>query len=176
MGNSAQPRIVVGVSGSLSSLVALQRAGQECRLSGRRLLAVLVWRPDGSDTPPRVGRSALRGTRQGAMCLLRNMLNDVFAATDDDMPIAGIAIAGSAGQTLVQVANRDSDVLVIGGGHGGQLRRWRSPVTHHCLTHAACPVLTVPVSPLQRELETLIRRRRLPRMATNVPAPEAHRA
>ncbi|MFF0767165.1 universal stress protein [Streptomyces sp. NPDC003328] len=158
---SQQQRIVVGVSGSLNSLVALQRAGTEARLTGRRLLAVLVWRHCDTDPPPETNRSPLKGTRTAAMRLLKNILNDVFAATHDTVPISGLVISGSAGRTLVQIANRETDLLVIGGRHHSKLSRWRSPVAHYCLTHASCPVLTVPPPPLQLDLEALTRKKRL---------------
>ncbi|MFF3252862.1 hypothetical protein ACFYWP_18050 [Actinacidiphila glaucinigra] len=52
MEGPSQQRVVVGVNGSLNSLVALQRAGAEARLSGRRLLAVLVWTRTGAGSGP----------------------------------------------------------------------------------------------------------------------------
>ncbi|MFJ9761702.1 universal stress protein [Streptomyces sp. NPDC101149] len=161
MDSPAQQRIVVGVSGSLNSLVALQRAGTEARLTGRRLLAVLAWRPCDTDPPPGTNRPPLKGTRTAAMRLLKGVLNDVFAATDDTVRISGLVISGSAGRTLVQIANKETDLLVIGRRHHSKLRRWRSPVARYCLTHATCPVLTVPPPPLQFDLEALTRRKQL---------------
>ncbi|GHH31254.1 universal stress protein [Streptomyces lanatus] len=158
---SQQQRIVVGINGSLNSLVALQRAGTEARLTGRRLLAVLVWRPCDTDPPSGTNRSPLKGTRTAAMGLLKDILNDVFTATDDAVPISGLVISGTAGRTLVQIANKETDLLVIGGGHHGRLRRWRSPVAHYGLTHATCPVLAVPPPTLQLDLEALTRKKRL---------------
>jgi nucleotide-binding universal stress UspA family protein len=169
-GASQQQRIVVGINGSLNSLVALRRAGTEARLTGRRLLAVMVWRPDETDPPDGSSRSRLKGTRRAAMRLLKDILNDVFAATDDGVHIGGLVISGNPGRTLVQIANRETDLLVIGGGHRKRLRRWRSPVAHYCLTHATCPVLTVPPPSLQLDLEALSRKKRLlpPRSTTSV--------
>ncbi|MFJ9729538.1 universal stress protein [Streptomyces sp. NPDC101209] len=151
----SQQRIVVGINGSLNSVVALQRAGTEARLTGRRLLAVLVWRQYHTNVLGWRNRSPDHRTKATAMRLLKDILNDVFATTDDDVPIAGLAISGTAGRTLVQIADRESDLLVIGGGHSKRLRRLRSPVAHYCLTHASCPVLTVPPSPLQLDFEAL---------------------
>ncbi|MEV6991072.1 universal stress protein [Streptomyces sp. NPDC093228] len=115
MGGPAQRRIVVGVSGSLNSVVALQRAGVEARLSGRRLLAVLVWRPRDTDPPHGSGASAPKGARRAAMRLLADTLNDVFGATDDDVQVEGLAMSGTAGRTLVQIARRDDDLPGRGG-------------------------------------------------------------
>ncbi|MBW8698897.1 hypothetical protein MBT84_04805 [Streptomyces sp. MBT84] len=172
MGGPAQRRIVVGVSGSLNSVVALQRAGVEARLSGRRLLAVLVWRPRDTDPPHGSGASAPKGTRRAAM----RLLNDVFGATDDDVQVEGLAMSGTAGRTLVQIARRDDDLLVVGGGHRRRLRRRRSPVARYCLTHASCPVLVVPPSPLQLDLEAMTSRKLLLRGMGDDPVGELRRA
>ncbi|NUP62331.1 MAG: universal stress protein [Nonomuraea sp.] len=158
---SQQQRIVVGINGSLNSLVALRRAGTEARLTGRRLLAVMVWRPYDTDPPVGTGRSPLKGTRTAAMSLLKDILNDVFAASDDGVPIGGLVISGNAGRTLVQIADKETDLLVVGAGHHKRLRRRRSPVARYCLTHATCPVLAVPPTPLQLDLEALTRKKRL---------------
>jgi nucleotide-binding universal stress UspA family protein len=161
MDNPSQQRIVVGVNGSLNSLVALQRACDEARLTGRRLLAVLVWHSSKTDSPAGSDRLHLKGTRTVAMRLLRDILNDVFVATDDHIDIGGLVISGAAGRTLVQIANRETDLLVVGGGHHSKFRRWRSPVAHYCLSNATCPVLTVPPPSLQLDLEALSRKKHL---------------
>ncbi|MFJ8782363.1 hypothetical protein [Streptomyces sp. NPDC102476] len=57
------------------------------------------------------------------MSLLKDVLNDVFAASSDDGgPISGLVISGNAGRTRVQVANKETDLLVIGAGHHKRLR------------------------------------------------------
>lgn len=175
MDSPTQPRIVVGVNGSLNSVAALRRAGVEARLTGRRLLAVLVWRVHGADPPPCVIRSGPRGTRAVAMRLLRETLDEVFGSTDTDIHIDGLALSGAAGHTLVQIANRENDLLVIGGGHRKRFGRWRSPVAHYCVTHAVCPVLTVPPPPLQLDLEALTHKRRLLRATAEDPLGALHR-
>ncbi|MFF7214770.1 universal stress protein [Streptomyces sp. NPDC008238] len=188
MEEPSQQRVVVGVSGSLNSLVALQRAGAEARLSRRRLLAVLVWtraeagllsRGPGPEVPvagnafgpafgPTFGHAFGRGpgsaARSAATRLLTAMLNDVFAATADDLHIDGLAISGRhPGETLVKIAQRDDDLLVVGAGRRRPFGWARSRVARHCLVHASCPVLTVPPSPLQLDLEAMTRRRGLRR-------------
>ncbi|MEU1541118.1 universal stress protein [Actinacidiphila glaucinigra] len=77
-------------------------------------------------------------------------------------------------QPPVPIAQRDGDLLVVGAGR----RRgpWRSPVARHCLAHASCPVLTVPPSPLQLDLEAMTRRRGLRRAGRDDVRREAFRA
>ncbi|MFD3805477.1 universal stress protein [Streptomyces sp. NPDC058611] len=55
---------------------------------------------------------------------------------------------------------RGSDgLLVVGTGSRSPLRRLVRPsVARHCLAHAACPVLTVPPSPLQADFDEVHRR------------------
>ncbi|MET9877594.1 universal stress protein [Actinacidiphila glaucinigra] len=162
MEGPSQQRVVVGVSGSLNSLVALQRAGAEARLSGRRLLAVLVWTRTEAGSPPRNPGPVPQTARSAATRLLTAVLNDVFAATVGDLHVDGLAISGrSAGETLVRIAQREGDLLVVGAGRRRRRGPWRSPVARYCLAHASCPVLTVPPSPLQLDLEAMTRRRGL---------------
>lgn len=71
----------------------------------------------------------------------------------------GLIVRGSPGRALVESADRVDDLLVIGAGCRGMLRRTLFPsVARYCLAHAACPVLAVPPSPLEGDLATLHRR------------------
>ena len=46
---------------------------------------------------------------------------------------------------LVAVADRPDDLLVVGKGRSGILRRaWSGSVSRHCLALATCPVIAVP--------------------------------
>ncbi|MFD8073308.1 universal stress protein [Streptomyces sp. NPDC059718] len=176
MEGPAQQRVVVGVSGSLNSLVALQRAGAEARLTGRRLLAVLVWTRTEAGAPPWSSGPVSTSARNAAARLLTATLNDVFAATADDLHIDGLAISGRPGETLVKIAQREGDLLVLGAGRRQRLGPWHSPVARHCLAHASCPVLTVPPSPLQLDLEAMTRRTGLRKAGRDDVAREMRRA
>ncbi|WP_320780039.1 universal stress protein, partial [Streptomyces sp. CRN 30] len=60
---------------------------------------------------------------------------------------------------LVATADREDDLLVVGAGRRGPLRRALRPsVSRHVLAHAVCPVLAVPPSPLLGALEAAHRR------------------
>ncbi|MGW5640037.1 universal stress protein [Streptomyces sp. NPDC003832] len=75
------------------------------------------------------------------------------------LPGQALITRGVPGPALVRIADRDTDVLVIGAGRRGRLRRALGPsVSRHCLAHATCPVLAVPPSPLQATLDTAHRR------------------
>ncbi|MFD9480493.1 universal stress protein [Streptomyces nojiriensis] len=59
----------------------------------------------------------------------------------------------------MDTARDPEDLLVVGTGSRTVWRRLVRPsVARYCVAHAACPVLAVPPSPLQAELESVHRR------------------
>ncbi|MEU2727505.1 universal stress protein [Streptomyces griseoviridis] len=153
-------RVVVGVSGSLGGLTALARAAEEARCRRAELWAVLAWEPPGGDGP--MSRSAapeslLREWRDLAEGRLLGVLADAFpAAEGPGVPLSAITSRGSAGRALVELSSGESDLLVIGTGRRGRLRRMCGPsVSRYCLAHATCPVLAVPPSPLAAEMTAI---------------------
>ncbi|GHH28824.1 hypothetical protein GCM10018780_85990 [Streptomyces lanatus] len=90
---------------------------------------------------------------------LVGILGDAFGEGGPDVWMYALVAQGSPGRALVELADRADDVLVVGAGRRGLWRRacGRS-VTRYCLTHATCPVLAVPPSPLESELATVHRR------------------
>ncbi|OIJ90227.1 universal stress protein [Streptomyces monashensis] len=155
-------RVVVGVNGSPGGAAALARAAVEARRRGAELWPVLAWEPPEGDLASRrfPATSALvprweqlaREQLAGALC-------DVFGAADTGLPGQAVVVRGAPGRALVRTADREDDVLVVGTGGRGLLRRglWPS-VSRYCLAHATCPVLAVPPSPLEAELAAVRRR------------------
>jgi nucleotide-binding universal stress UspA family protein len=162
MHTAGSGRVVVGVSGSLGSVVALHRAAEEARRTGGELWAVLAWEPPSAElgrrasilTPP-----LLEECRRAAGHELITTLESAFGSAGPAVPLEGLVTRGTAGRALVDIAGRDDDLLVVGTGNRGLLHRALFPsVAKYCLAHASCPVLTVPPSPLQYELEAASRR------------------
>jgi hypothetical protein len=61
-------------------------------------------------------------------------------------------LRGNPGKVLTGMARQDGDVLVIGAGRRGPLRRiWGSRISRYCLAHACCPVLAIPAPSLARQ-------------------------
>ncbi|MEU8923277.1 universal stress protein [Kitasatospora sp. NPDC048545] len=154
-------RIVVGVSGSLGSLAALHHAAAEARRTDAEVLAVLCWVPPGDELgyrrtpcPP-----VITAGRDAAVVRLRQALDEAFARRYAGLRLRCQAVRGDTGHTLVRCADRPGDLLVLGAGRErGRLARLVHPsVSAYCVRHAACPVLTVPHPPLQRDLEALER-------------------
>ncbi|MER6128079.1 universal stress protein [Streptomyces sp. NPDC001795] len=83
-------------------------------------------------------------------------LVDAFAAEGPRVPLRILTARGPAGRSLVGIADRDDDLLVVGAGRRSRLRRFFSPsVGRYCVAHANCPVLTVPPSPPAADVTAL---------------------
>ena len=155
------PRVVAGVSGSLGSLTALHRAAVEARRSGAELWAVLAWAPPGGELghrgPP--APAILAECRRVAGERLLLALDAAFGPAVPGVRLEGVVVRGTPGAALVDIADGPDDLMVLGAGSRGRLRRALRPsVSRYCLAHAACPVLAVPPSPLQHEIDVVHRR------------------
>ncbi|MFG2859150.1 universal stress protein [Streptomyces sioyaensis] len=162
MGGPLGRRVVAGVSGSLGSLTALHRAAAEARVRGAELWAVLAWEPPGGDIPRRGGPcppSLTANWRRMASERLTEALDTAFGGYGPGVPLQRLVAPGKPGQVLLAAADRSDDLLVIGAGARGMLRRavWPS-VSRYCVARASCTVLTVPPSPLHQALATAHRR------------------
>lgn len=75
------------------------------------------------------------------------------------MTLAGLTVRGTPGAALVDTVRDTGDLLVVGtGSRTPLLRALRPSVSRYCLAHAPCPVLAVPPSPLQADLDAVHRR------------------
>ena len=147
-------RIVVGVDGSLGSLQALRYAMAEARQRYVPLLPVIAWVPPGGDLAERRHSSPyLRKIwRDAAWERLCTAFDDGLGGFPADLQIQPHVERGDTGQVLIDVADRPDDLLVIGTGRRGVVRRlFHSSVGRYCLAHAKCPVLAVPPSALMDE-------------------------
>lgn len=151
-------RIVVGVSGSPGSLQALRYAAELARTDGAVLAPVLAWTPPGGETADRhYPNSELRRVwKQAARDRLWGAIELAFGGPPADLALSPAVIRGDAGHVLTEVAAQSGDVLVIGAGRHGPLRRLLAcHVSRYCLGHACCPVVAVPPSALEAELHGL---------------------
>ncbi|WP_405875016.1 MULTISPECIES: universal stress protein [unclassified Streptomyces] len=155
-------RVLVGVSGSLGSRTALRRAADEARRRSAALWPVLAWEPPGGELAARrsPASSLMVGQWQRlARERLLAALGDVFGDAGPDVPMRALVVRGVPGRALVETADRQSDLLVVGTGGRGLLHRaFLSSTSRYCLAHATCPVLAVPPSPLNSELTAVHRR------------------
>ncbi|MEV6167529.1 universal stress protein [Streptomyces sp. NPDC051954] len=158
----AAARVVVGVSGSLGSLTALSRAAEEARRRQAQLWPVLAWEPPGGDVAARrnPAPSVLVDEWQRlARERLLTALDDVFGDAGPGVGMHALVARGTPGLALVEIADRESDLLVVGAGRRSAWHRACSrSAGRYCLAHAGCPVLAVPPSPLESELAAVHRR------------------
>jgi nucleotide-binding universal stress UspA family protein len=134
----AAGRVIVGVDRSPSGLQALRRGLAEAYARQSELHAVRVW-----TTGRELGEEAAR-TVDAA-------LTDSVGRVPPEVTLRQVARAGAPGPTLVGYANRDDDLLVLGGGSGpGWRRPLGSRLVRYCVRRASCPLLVVPPPPLTR--------------------------
>jgi nucleotide-binding universal stress UspA family protein len=143
--------VVVGVSGSAGSLQALRYAAELARNDKAALLPVLAWTPPGGELADR--RSPCLPLRaiwkQAAWDRLWKAIDLAIGGPPADLGFSPAVVRGEAGPVLTSAADRPGDVLVIGAGRHGALRRLMAcKVSRYCLAHAVCPMIAVPPTEL----------------------------
>ena len=148
-------RIIVGVHGSLGSLQALRYAADEARQRDVPLLPVIAWVPPGGDLAERRQSSPyLRKIwADAAWERLTAAFDDGLGGMPANLSIEPHVERGETGPVLVDVADQPDDLIIIGTGRRGRLRRlFTGSVGRYCLAYAKCPVLAVPPSALMDEM------------------------
>jgi nucleotide-binding universal stress UspA family protein len=155
---AVKSRVIVGVSGSSQCLPAVRYAADVAREHGAPLIPVLAWLPPGGDLADRSHPSPVlrQAWADAARMRLRDALQAAFGGLPADVYTEPQIVRGEPGQTLVRIACQEDDLLVIGAGRRSRIGRiLHASVSRYCLAHAACPVLAVPPSPLDREIGRL---------------------
>jgi nucleotide-binding universal stress UspA family protein len=141
-------RIVVGVDGSVGSIVALHWAVDEARLRGVSLHVVMTWQlPQTYGSPSIVGMGM--DPSLDAKAVLAEAADDEAArlareVVHDDVSTVWEVVQGHPAWKLIEVSE-DADLLVVGSrGHGGFVGALLGSVSQHVVAHAACAVVVVP--------------------------------
>ncbi|MCB5164057.1 universal stress protein [Streptomyces bambusae] len=156
-----QPRVVVGTDGSPGCAGALHRAAAEARVRQAELWVVLAWQPPGGGLGSRhaPGLPVADGCRATAAERLLEALDSAFGTTGPGVASTGLIVRATPGAALVDSVRDAADLIVVGTGRRGLLQRALRPsVARYCLSHAPCPVLAVPPSPLRADLDAVRRR------------------
>lgn len=169
---STAGRVVVGVSGTPSSLEALRASVSEARRRQAMLLAVLAWQPPGGEIAyarsPNPALTEFFETE--AVGRLRQSFEAAFGGCPQGVDVLPMVVRGEPGPVLVQVAERTGDLLVLGAGERGRAARlFHGRVARYCVARARCPVLTVPPPALLCAVPRP-ERHRLPRPVPSAPA------
>ena len=136
-------RIFAGVSGSPGSVHALRQAADLARHHDALLIPLLAWVPPDSTWQP---WPELRQVwHDDAWQRLWHTLETAFGGLPAGLCAQPAVVCGKPGKVLTGAACQPGDVLVIGAGRRGPLRRMGgSRVARSCLAHASCPVLAIP--------------------------------
>ncbi|MEY9967848.1 nucleotide-binding universal stress UspA family protein [Streptacidiphilus sp. MAP12-16] len=153
-------RVIVGVSGSLSSLAALHRAVGEARRLDAELVPVLAWHAVGGEAAYRAHPCPplLKVWEQTARKRLDTAFEQAFGGYPAGMRIQPMVVRDDLpGRALVAIADRPGDRLVVSTGRQGRLQRmFHGSVSRYCLAHATCTVVAVPPSELLQTLERAV--------------------
>ncbi|MDH6115053.1 nucleotide-binding universal stress UspA family protein [Kitasatospora sp. MAP12-15] len=144
-------RIIVGVSGAQSSPAVLRRAAEEAARRDAVLVPVIAWTPVGGEPAYRAHPCPplAKVWEQAALDRLEAAFEQAFGGYPQGVRVEPMVIRGDAGAALVEIADRPSDLLVVGAGRRGRLPRLlRGSVSRYCLAHAACDVVAVPPADL----------------------------
>jgi nucleotide-binding universal stress UspA family protein len=177
MDETASPRVIVGVTGSLASLNALRRAVAEARTRNAVLQVVHVCRVQAGD--PAVSHTLREPSTAAALEDVGTWLDEALGGPPAGVPLRRTAIAGPPpGPALVGLVGSESDLLVVGRSHRRLGLFWPGSVAAYCVRRAACPVLVVPPPELAREFGggTGLRRRIDRALATELQVEHGGRA
>ena len=147
-------RVIVGVHGSPGSLQALRFAVETARRFDCVLHPVIAWQAPGGDSAYRhfpaylVDEWELDAERR-----LLTAFDEGLGGVPMDLRIHPLVVRGRVGPTLVEIADRENDLLVVGRSQRAWWHRaWYGSPTRHALARARCSVICVPPSRLVAEL------------------------
>jgi len=151
-------RVIAGVSGSAGSLQALRYAAELARSDNAMLAPVLAWTPPGGELADRRAPcpELRRAWIQAAWDRLWQAIDLGIGGPPGDVAFAPQIFRGNAGVVLSELGAEPGDVLIIGAGRRGAIRRLPAcKVAKYCLGHARCPVIAVPPAKLATEAHGL---------------------
>ncbi|MDG4760583.1 universal stress protein [Micromonospora sp. WMMD710] len=141
---TAARRIIVGVDRSFAGMQALRRAVQLARRDGAQVDAVRAWVFAPTWRPGTLTWHWQDECDRAALAYLRGVFDAALGGMPGDVAVRLVAAQGYAGQVLVDHADRESDLLVVGSPERGRFGRSRGHVTRYCVKRAVVPVIAVP--------------------------------
>jgi nucleotide-binding universal stress UspA family protein len=143
MSSVRRPRVLVGVSGSTASLIALQWAAEEARHRQARLEVVLVWQPP--STAPYAVQAPHSDHRQMQDAAGRALAASINSLGQANLPggLTADVVEGMPERVLAE-RSVDAAMLVLGSTSSPvQAGRSIGPVIRGCLSRAGCPVVVI---------------------------------
>ncbi len=137
---SDERKIVVGIDGSDSSVLALRWAAHYAALLPAKLQVVMAW-----EYPPSFGWTTIAPDWSPADDVRKVLADSARAAFGDEWP-AGMQLEGREGGAakVLLDACEGATMLVVGSrGHGGFAGLLLGSVSANVAEHAPCPVLII---------------------------------
>lgn len=136
-----QPKIVVGINGSMASQAALRWAAAEGRLRGARVEAVHAWEWSGglhAPYAPLASRTSREDEHAAALRVAERAVREL-----GESHVTPVVIEGPPTRVLLR-ETEDADLLVL-GAHEAAAEPYPviNPVVTACLLRARCPVVVV---------------------------------
>lgn len=149
--NPSEPRrVIIGVQDSIAGMQAIRRGVAEARYRQATVYAVRATDDTiyGRYARPEEWRVD-QATGDAAFAL--DVVVRALGGIPPDVEVRVVAVDGAPGPALVEFADRDEDLLVVGDAQRAGIRRLGSgAVARHCIRRAGCPVLVVPPPTLSR--------------------------
>lgn len=133
-------KVLVGVDGSESSILALQSAGKIAPALGAEIHAITCW-----DFPQIYAGYVPPDFESFAAAATQTLGGALAEAYGEDLPagLTSAVVRGPAPAKLVE-AGEGAAMLIVGRrGHGGFMGMHLGSVSAACVAHATCPVLVV---------------------------------
>ncbi|MGW7584562.1 universal stress protein [Kitasatospora sp. NPDC054768] len=142
-------RVIVGLSGSLSSLAALYHAVGEAARHEAMLVPVAAW-----TAIEREGRRPPSELEHAARRRLDIAFEQAYGGYPSGLVIHPLVVNAEPGPALVGAVTGPEDLLVLGAATRRRLDRLRhGSVARHCRHRAGCRVIEVSPSALLTRLE-----------------------
>jgi nucleotide-binding universal stress UspA family protein len=140
-------RVVVGIGRSAGAYQALRYGVTEARRRGVALFAVRTfW-----SAPSGQALLSAEFLTTAAFEQVDTAFTEALGGRPPDLQIVNVVREGETARRLVGIANRETDVLVIGGCGVRRRGHFRSTaVARFCAREAICPVVIVPPTALAR--------------------------
>src|SRR5262249_55671709 len=141
---------------SLGSLHALRLAVAEARLRDAQLWSVIAWQPPGGEAANRRAPcppALLELWRDDAAATLTRAWGEAAGGPRAALEVPRVVHRGRPADVLLRLADREDDLLVVGAGRRGTLRRLLAgSVARQCVRRAGCAVLAVPPSAVEQRI------------------------
>ncbi len=116
---------------------------------------MIAWQPPGGEGNPRgipCPPSLVRVWQAEAARRLTTAWHEALGGVPVDITARLVAVRGKPGEALLGMVDSEEDLLVVGAGRAGVLRRLgHGAVPRYCIARASCGVLTVPPSAMERQ-------------------------